>query len=120
MKISTPDELVSFLVELFPEFEKEWQDELEGHEDSANYIGYRVDITFHQVIQTFAPYGSKFLETLQPKQLGRFCKFINEAVESGGDLENALSTCLLEHASQLEIIKILKPKLTGAARNELR
>ena len=119
MKVSNPDELVSFLIELFPLFGSQWREEVESHEDSAEYIGHRAKITFHQVLQTFAPYSAKYLESLSPRQLDRFCDFINEACENGGDLENAISTCLLEHASQLGIRKMLKPKLAGVALNEL-
>ena len=47
-------------------------------------------------------------------------KLINEAVDAGGDLENAVSTGFLEHLHQIEATKYLLPYLTERAKQELR
>lgn len=120
MNISTPEELAAFLIELFPSFKKEWNEELESHKEFGDSIGYHEELSFNQVLSTLAPYSAQWLADLSPKQLKRFCTFLNEGVEGGGGLENAISTALLEHASQLQIRKILKPHLREAARKELR
>jgi hypothetical protein len=45
---------------------------------------------------------------------------INAMVEAGGERENAISTCLLEHASQVKLRAIIRPYLSEAAKRELR
>jgi hypothetical protein len=41
-------------------------------------------------------------------------------VAAGGEKENAISTCLLEHASQVKVRNIIRPHLSAAAKEELR
>ena len=41
---------------------------------------------------------------------------LNAAVDAGGDAENAASTCLLEHARQVKVDRVLRPWLSQAAR----
>jgi hypothetical protein len=41
-------------------------------------------------------------------------------VAAGSEQENAISTCLLEHASQAKVKKIISPFLNAAAKKELR
>ena len=120
MNISTPDELVSFLMELFPSFEGEWAIANQEFAENSEYMGSSSELTFHRVLQTFSPISTQLLETSSPKQVQTFCDFLNSAVAGGGNLENAVSTCLLEHASQLGIFKLLKSYLSGAALRELR
>jgi hypothetical protein len=49
-----------------------------------------------------------------------FCTLINGCVSAGGDMENAVCTCLLEHASQVGIAKTIRPHLSEAAKAEMR
>ena len=119
-KVTDPASLVALLKELFPKFEGEWAEASDEDERQAKYIGYKVDLSFHRILQVFAPIGAELLTNSSPKQIGDFCKFINEAVSKGGDLENAISTCLVEHATQLNIRGILKPLLSEASKKELR
>jgi hypothetical protein len=39
---------------------------------------------------------------------------------AGAEKENAISTCLLEHASQVKVRNIIHPHLSAAAKEELR
>jgi len=112
MTIQTPQDLVAILDELFPGFRDEWD------EDEA--YGYSVDYTFHAVFTELAPVCARFLAEASPHTLKSFCILIDEFVSSGGKKENAVSTCLLEHASHVGIAKTLKPYLSQAAKSELR
>jgi hypothetical protein len=55
-----------------------------------------------------------------PARVGRFCDLVNAMVAAGAEKENAISTCLLEHASQVRIRNIIRPHLSAAAKGELR
>ena len=107
--VSTPNDLVKFLSILFPEFEEEWR--LDEPED--NY-------SFHSVLFTFCPMSHVWLENADKLTLKKFCDLVNLFVERGNEYENAISTGLLEHASQIGIRKILKPHLSALAKLELR
>ncbi|WP_078119467.1 DUF7674 family protein [Thiosocius teredinicola] len=111
--IAAPNELVDRLIALFPRFFEEWNGGEEyGYEDG--------DFSYHSVISTFAPLSAEYLNESQPKKTKAFSELLNYAVENGGALENAVSTCLLEHASQLGIRGTLLPYLCPKARQELR
>lgn len=112
MKIETPRDLVAALIGLFPAFRDEW-DEGEAYGDIGQY-------SFHTVFMELAPDCSQYLVEAPPRTVEAFCSLINDLVAAGGTMENAVSTCLLEHASQIGIRKVLKPHLSLAARGELR
>ncbi len=111
--IEQPRELVDRLLTLFPGFSEEW-DEGEG-------FGYEnEEYSFHSIMLTFGPLSATFLKASGRRTIQAFGELLNRSVENGGDLENAVSTCLLEHASQLGISRIIKPYLSPKARAELR
>jgi len=112
MKIQTPKDLVSALIDLFPGFREEW-DEGEGYGGVGQY-------NFHTVFMELAPVCSGYLAEATPRTVEAFCALINALVAGGGDVENAVSTCLLEHASQVGIAKTIKAHLSQAAKAELR
>lgn len=112
MNIQTPKDLVSALIGLFPGFQAEW-DEGEGFGGSGQY-------NFHTVFMELVPFCSGYLAEASPKTIQSFCALINDLVAAGGEMENAVSTCLLEHASQVGVRKALKPYLSLAAKAELR
>ena len=118
--VTEAKDLAEFLIGLFPSFEKEWVELEQSYKKTAAQIGYDSGLSFHQVLQTFAPLSFELLQKATPKQVSDFCKFINQAISDRGNLENALSTCLLEHASQVGIRDILKPLLSVEARKEMR
>lgn len=104
--IDTPRELADALVGLFPSFSAELDEE-----DIA---------TFHHVFFLLAPNLSHYLGSASEKALDTFCGYINSFVEAGGVKENAVSTCLLEHASQIGVLNLVRSGLSAAAKKELR
>jgi hypothetical protein len=112
IKMNTPRELVDQLISIFPEFLEEWD---EG--ESFGGIGV---YNYHTVLIEFAPISYRMLNGGTPNQIKKFCDLINHMVEMGGDQENAVSTCFLEHASQIGVRKIIKPYLSKEAEQELR
>jgi hypothetical protein len=104
--IDSPTSLAKRLTGLFPPFARELQDE---------------EITsYHQVVLRLTPVVTGYLHEASAKTVERFCKMINAMVEAGGERENAISTCLLEHASQVKLRAIIRPHLSEAAKRELR
>jgi len=112
MNVRTPQDLVVALISLFPRFREEW-DEGEGHGGIGEY-------NCHTVFMELAPVCAGYLAEASPQTVEAFCILINDFVAAGGDMENAVSTCLLEHASQVGIRKAIKPHLSPAAKAELR
>ncbi|MEZ5463975.1 MAG: hypothetical protein R3F22_01860 [Lysobacteraceae bacterium] len=100
------------LVGLFPSFAAEWDDD--EWEDAIN------PPSFHCVFMSFAPIASEVLEQSSDGKRERFCALIDHLVECGGDRENAVSTCFLEHASQIGVRRLIQPYLSIAAKAELR
>ena len=112
MKIQIPQDLVAAPIDLFPKFQDEW-DEGEAYGGIGQY-------SFHTVFMELAPVCSGYLAEASSRTVETFCTLINRFVASGGDMENAVSTCLLEHASQVGIAKTIKSHLSQAAKAELR
>jgi hypothetical protein len=109
---NTPSQLLDHLIAIFPEFYSEWS-KGESHRYSEQY-------SYHSVFQEFAPVSYRILNRATPNQIQEFCELINHMVDIGGELENAISTCFLEHASQIGVSKIIKPFLSKEAKKELR
>ena len=104
--IDSPSELAEQLIGLFPAFAAELEDEV-----IENY---------HQVIQRLAPAIAGYLQASPESTVKKFCELVNFMADAGGERENAISTCLLEHASQVQVRKIIRPYLGVAAKRELR
>jgi hypothetical protein len=103
--IASPTVLAETLKSMFPDFAFELEDE---------------GVTsYHQVIQRLAPVIAGYLQAA-PARVGKFCDLVNAMVAAGAEKENAVSTCLLEHASQLQVRNIIRPHLSAAAKEELR
>jgi len=105
-RIESPTNLAEQLIGLFPSFASE----LEG-EDIENY---------HQVVQRLAPVITGYLQNSSERTIKKFCELVNLMADAGGEKENAISTCLLEHASQVEVRNLIRPHLGPAAKRELR
>lgn len=103
--IASPSALAETLKGMFPEFASE----LDGDEMAS----------YHQVVQRLAPVVAGYLEG-SPTQVAQFCKLVNAMVAAGAEKENAISTCLLEHASQVKVRNLIRPHLSAAAKRELR
>lgn len=103
--ITSPTVLAETLKSMFPDFASELEDE---------------EVTsYHQVIQRLAPVITGYLQAA-PAHVGRFCDLVNAMVAAGAEKENAISTCLLEHASQVKVRNIIRPHLSAAAKGKLR
>jgi hypothetical protein len=76
------------------------------------------ELTLHRVMSLFAQYfganGSRFSE----KQLRRLGEWLSSAVSVPGELENAVSTCFLEHTRQLKASRLLAPYLSKLAKEK--
>lgn len=110
--IKNPEELRDALVSLFPEFEREVSDE--------DDIGYVEPLSYCAIWQCFSPVAFEYLSKAGSKGVICFSALINDLAAAGGDKENAVSTCLLEHSSQVGIKKLIKPYLSSEAKCELR
>lgn len=104
MTLESPADLRATLIRMFPDFEAQ-SDEAE---------------TYHQVVMELSPFIARYLEQGADRSAKEFGALVNRMVEAGGAQQNAIETCLLEHASQVGCAKLLKPHLGPAARKELR
>ena len=104
MTLESPADLRATLIRLFPDFA--------ARSDEAE--------TYHQVLMELSPFITRFLEQGTERSAKEFGALVNRMVEAGGTQQNAIETCLLEHASQVGCAKLHKPHLGPAARKELR
>ena len=104
MKVETPMQLQSELIKLFPSIEEEFYSEEVD-------TGYEMPLTYHSVWLDFSPFAHDLLSSVGRTKLEVFCSIINSFIDEGGDKENAVSTCLLEHSSRLGFWKLIKPFL---------
>ena len=106
MSYGSPHELRAELAKLVPAFAED-----EGALEAES---------FHQLVMAFTPFLKLVLGERTPREARAFGQVVNRMVEAGGPQQNAIETCLLEHASQIGSTKLLKPHLNSAARKELR
>ena len=79
------------------------------------------DVGFHCVMLLFSGYLGRAINTLSDQQLCALGNLIiNEAVSIDDDLENAVSTCLLEHLHQINCLKSLSRYLSTKAKGRTR
>jgi len=99
-------DLVKDLDRIFPEFASYWEKENEDEDYPSS--------TLHSVYMSFLP----FLLDAQPtqKQWRLLAEHLSEAVAAGGDRENAVDTCVLEHLHQVKLNRILRPLLSKEAQ----
>jgi len=105
MSFDTPRDLRAALVRLFPDFGAEPADESES---------------YHRVVMDLAPSLLGYLELSSPPTVEAFADLVNDMVGAGGEPQNAIETCLLEHASQLRCAGLLRPHLDDRTRRALR
>lgn len=115
--IQPPQETLSQLCAIFPDFEASWAEE-EAPSENGLVDGVYYEWTHHAVIQSFLAYFSCHQEQFTDKQLGAIGMWIDRAVSDDDDLENAVSTCFLEHARQAGVNRILWPHLSRKARDK--
>jgi hypothetical protein len=104
--ITSPAGLAKTLRKMFPGFGAELEDE---------------QVTsYHQVVQRLTPVITGYLKGAPKSTVEQFCEVVNAMVAAGSEKEKAISTCLLEHASQVKVRNIIRPYLSAAAKQELR
>lgn len=104
----TSQELYAALEAIFPEF---------GSEDLLDDLktsDYGLHTVMHRFTEHFGAEGS----TASERQLQALGGLINEAVAVDDQLENAVSTCMLEHFRQIKVYKILSPYLSRTAKQK--
>ncbi len=102
----SPEDITRFLVALDPAFETE----LEVEEPE--------ELTPHHVMSLFAQYFGKNGSRFSEKQLRRLGEWLSSAVSVPGELENAVSTCFLEHTRQFKVNRLLAPYLSKLAKEK--
>jgi hypothetical protein len=114
-----PQETLHQLCEIFPLFGEVWHEEGAPPEDGL-VDGVYYEWTHHHVMRAFLSYFSANHQSFAERQLQQFGSWINSAVSTEDDLENAVSTCFLEHARQVSINRILAPYLSRQAKDKQR
>jgi hypothetical protein len=74
--------------------------------------------TLHSVMIPFTQYIGGVQRTLSARQLKELGTLLNDAVELDDDLENAVSTCFLEHLRQIDGYRVLAPFLSKRAKEK--
>jgi hypothetical protein len=104
---NSPDELLSFLGSIFPAFVPfAEQEPVSGFDPEP--------LTYHYLMLEFAAFFGREASSSAPRQLRELAEFLSRAVDAGGPLENAVSTCFLEHTRQLKVNRTLGPWLAKA------
>jgi len=107
MRPQTAMELWTLFTEIFPDFSSYCEvEEIEP------------DTTLHFVMMDFTSYFGSYCDKFSESQLRKVGNFINDAVAVDDKLENAVSTCLLEHLRQIRSYKILAPFLSRRAKDK--
>lgn len=105
----SPVELVEVLFNIFPEYRLPPASPIQGEDPS-----------FHSVLIDFCTDCGRLVNCASERQLSAFGHLINAVVEKGGDLENAFSTCVLEHLHQIGALQTLRPYLSKLACERTR
>ena len=105
--IKSPQDLISELTEIFPDFK------FEPFETDPTYISY------HMLLQQFIGYFGSNNSLFSERQIKNFAGLVNWAVEIGGELENAFGTCFLEHLHQVRAKKPLTMFLSKESKKRL-
>jgi hypothetical protein len=104
----SPEQLLEELFRIFPEYRAELSGPI--HDGLA----------FHSVLMAFTPFFGKASGTFSEDQLKAFGSLVSAGVESGGPLENAFGTCLLEHLGQIRAWRAFRPYLSKVAREKAK
>ena len=99
---------MKFLVALDPAFENE----LKRREEAPD------ELTLHTVMRFFTQYFGENGRRFSEKQLRRLGEWLNSVVPVPGELENAVSTCFLEHARQLKVDRLIAPYMSESAKEK--
>ncbi len=103
-------ELVADLTAIFPEFLDIWNADTEEDYFPSNSL--------HAVYQSLLPFLGSAQPT--PKQWKRLADHLSREVAAGGNRENAVDTCVLEHLHQVKLNRVLRPLLSPVAKSMVR
>jgi len=78
------------------------------------------ELGLHGVMHSFAEYFGSNCHTATKKQLTALARILDHAVTEGGKLENAVSTCFLEHVHQLRCKHLLTPFVSRTTKQRMR
>lgn len=115
MATQRPQITAEQLCEIFPNFRGFWHDDERPAEDGL-VDGVYYKWTHHEVLSEFLAFFSKNYEAFSEKQLRQFGTWIEKAISGPTSLENAVSTCFLEHTRQSKINRVLAPYLPREAK----
>ncbi len=105
-----PMELLASLTSIFPQF---------GNQDIVEDVaGSPVGIGLHCVMHHFTCYFGADLQEFSESQLASLGRLLDEAVMVDDQLENAVSTCLLEHLRQISAYTAISPYLSKRAKEK--
>ena len=110
MKQRNIEEVEKILTDIFPSYVEQLKEDKKEQE---------WEYSIHSLFLDFIHYFSSNIEEFNSKQLKKMANFINEAVEIDDNLENAISTCFLEHLYQVNSLKQIKPMLSKLAKEKL-
>jgi hypothetical protein len=74
--------------------------------------------TLHSVMSPFTQFFGGHQSASTDKQLKALSALLNDAVSVDDELENAVSTCFLEHLRQIRSYKVLVPYLSAMAKRK--
>jgi hypothetical protein len=106
---TTPEKLLEELFTIFPQYRTAYDGPI--HDDTP---------TFHSVLMAFTPFFGSQIASFSERQLRTFGELVSTAVATGGSLENAFGTCLLEHLHQTRVLRTFSPYLNESARERTR
>lgn len=113
----TPQETLKQLQEIFPPFQAWWEKSEESPPPVTGVIaGIGYTWTHHAVLRALLGFVTARYAEFSPLQLREFAAWVDRALESGGDLENALVTCFLEQLRRGKFRRVLVPHLSAKAR----
>ncbi len=110
MESLSQSELVGDISRVFPEFQAYWLAETADDEFPSESL--------HSVYQSLLPFLGAISPS--PSQWKYLADLLSREVAAGGDRENAVDTCILEHLHQVKLNRILRPLLSPAARSMVR
>lgn len=119
LKRPRPQETLRQLSMLFPTFGIQWEQENAPPEDGL-VDGVYYEWTHHAVLRRFLEFFSPHPGAFTEEQLRLLGDWINDAVTRDDDLENAVSTCFLEHMHHVRIDRLLGPYLSRKAKDKAR
>ena len=114
-----PQETLRQLCDLFPDFQKQWEEEEAPQEDGlvdGVYYEWTHHAVLRQFLESFAEHHNSFTEA----QLRGLGDWFNNAVIQEDEIENAVVTCFLEHIRQVRIDRALAPYLSPTAKQKAR